>query len=97
MSRINSPASAWTALRALLGSPAFIRKDGATEMWRYDNANCHAFFFLYGAGAQRQVRHIETVPQGKGIAADPACLNALKKTLRKKSSTLPLWEGRTFD
>jgi hypothetical protein len=66
-------------LQVLLGSPAFIRKDGATEMWRYDNSNCHAFFFLYDTGTQRQVRHVETVPQGKGIAADPVCLNALKK------------------
>ena len=71
-------------LRVLLGSPAFIRKDGATEMWRYDAGNCHAFFFLYGAGAQqqvrhKQVRHIETTPQGKNEAADPACLNALTK------------------
>ena len=74
---LNMPAA---ALQAAFGKPAFVRKDGATEMWRYDNTNCHAFFFLYGAGTQRQVRHIETVPQGKGIAADPACLNALKKT-----------------
>ena len=67
-------------LRVLLGSPAFIRKDGATEMWRYDAKNCRAFFFLYGAGPQQQVRHIETTPQGKTAAADPVCLNALKKT-----------------
>ena len=51
-------------LRILLGSPAFIRKDGATEMWRYDTKACHAFFFLYGTGAQALVRHIETTPQG---------------------------------
>ena len=68
-------------LRVLLGTPAFIRKDGATEMWRYDTKDCHAFFFLYGTGAQALVRHIETTPQGRTSAADPACLNALKKTL----------------
>lgn len=67
-------------LRSLLGAPAFVRKDGATEMWRYDAPSCHAFFFLYGSGAQQQVRHIETLPAGKNVAADPACLNALKKS-----------------
>jgi hypothetical protein len=66
-------------LRVLLGSPAFIRKDGATEMWRYDARNCRAFFFFYGAGTAAKVRHIETMPQGKSIAADPACLNGLTK------------------
>jgi hypothetical protein len=64
------------ALRARLGGPIFSRKDGATEMWRYDAVACHAFFFFIGGA----VNHIETVPRGPGdAAADPACLNALKK------------------
>ena len=67
-------------LQALLGAPAFVRKDGATEMWRYDAPTCRAFFFIYGSGAQQQVRHIETLPAGRTVAADPACLNALKKS-----------------
>jgi hypothetical protein len=68
------------SLRAELGAPAFVRKDGATEMWRYDSKNCHAYFFFYGAGAEQAVQHVETLPQGKSAAADPACLEALKKT-----------------
>jgi hypothetical protein len=63
-------------LRARLGTPAFSRKDGATEMWRYDAGACHAFFFLTGG----LVSHIETIPRGPGDGADPACLSALKKT-----------------
>jgi hypothetical protein len=67
------------ALRARLGGPAFSRKDGATEMWRYDAGACHAFFFFTGGA----VNHIETVPRGPGdAAADPACLNAL--SVKKK-------------
>jgi hypothetical protein len=66
-------------LRVLLGEPVFIRKDGVTEMWRYDNKDCRAFFFLYGAGNQQTVRHAETLPRGKDSAADIACLTALKK------------------
>jgi hypothetical protein len=62
-------------LRTRLGAPAFSRKDGATDMWRYDTSACHAFFFFTGGA----VSHIETVPRGPGDSADPACLNALKK------------------
>jgi hypothetical protein len=63
------------ALRARLGTPAFSRKDGTTDMWRYDTKTCHAFFFLTGG----LVNHIETIPRSVDAAADPACLNALKK------------------
>ncbi len=62
-------------LRAHLGAPAFSRKDGATEMWRYDASACHAFFFFTGG----LVSHIETIPRGPGDSVDPACLSALKK------------------
>jgi hypothetical protein len=63
-------------LRALAGAPAFTRKDGATEMWRYDTASCRAFFFL--TGTPPKVEHVETLPRGKDNEADPACLNALR-------------------
>jgi hypothetical protein len=63
------------ALRARLGTPGFSRKDGVTEMWRYDAGACHAFFF-FTAGL---VTHIETIPRGAGDSADAACLSALKK------------------
>ena len=64
------------ALRGRLGAPSFSRKDGATDMWRYDTNACHAFFFFTGT----QVSHVETVPRGPDGAADPACLIALRKT-----------------
>ena len=64
------------ALRARLGTPVFSRKDGATEMWRYDAGNCHAFFFLTAG----KVAHVETIPRGQNDSADTGCLNALKKT-----------------
>jgi hypothetical protein len=63
-------------LKARLGTPAFSRKDGTTEMWRYDAGQCHAFFFFTGG----QVSHVETVPRPSDQAADTGCLNALKKT-----------------
>jgi len=71
------------ALQAALGRPAFVRKDGAIEMWRYDGAGCRAFFFFYGAPLA--VRHVETLPNGARAAADPACLNALRVAQPKVS------------
>ena len=65
-------------LRTAYGAPAFVRKDGGDEMWRYDGANCKAFFFLYPNGGTLAVRHVETLPRGTQWAADPACLNALR-------------------
>lgn len=66
-------------LRAAFGPPAFVRKDGAVQMWRYDSPSCRAFFFLYpAAGNGLAVRHIETLPRGTTMAADTACLAALR-------------------
>jgi hypothetical protein len=70
-------------LQTAFGRPAFVRKDGATEMWRYDGATCRAFFFLYGAPLT--VRHVETLPHGAQSAADPACLTALRASSAKTS------------
>jgi hypothetical protein len=67
-----------TALRASFGAPVFVRKDGAIEMWRYDNAACKAFFFLYPTGAALTVRHVETIPRGHDMAADADCLAQLR-------------------
>jgi hypothetical protein len=64
-------------LRAAFGEPAFVRKDAGTELWRYDGAACKAFFFLYSDGGAMIVRHVETLPRGRDIAADSTCLDAL--------------------
>ena len=77
---LNMPA---TGLQAAFGRPAFVRKDGATEMWRYDGEACRAFFFLYGAPLA--VRHVETLPHGVQSAADFACLTALRVSPAKTS------------
>ena len=65
-------------LRVAFGAPAFVRKDGGDEMWRYDSANCKAFFFLYPQDGALTVRHVETLPKGADNAADPTCLDALR-------------------
>jgi hypothetical protein len=65
-------------LQALAGAPAFTRKDGSLEIWRYDTQTCRIFFFL--TGAPGKVQHVETLPRGPSSAADPECLSALRKT-----------------
>lgn len=65
-------------LRSAFGAPAFVRKESGSEMWRYDNASCRAFFFLYPSGASELVRHVETIPRGPDAAADANCLAALR-------------------
>jgi hypothetical protein len=72
-----------TGIQAAFGKPAFVRKDGATEMWRYDGAACRAFFFLYGSPLT--VRHVETLPHGPQSAADTGCLAALQASPAKTS------------
>ena len=65
-------------VRLAFGAPAFVRKDGNDQMWRYDGAACKAFFFLYPQSGTPQVRHVETVPRGRDIAADISCLDAIR-------------------
>lgn len=65
-------------LQGMFGKAAFSRKENGSEVWRYDNPQCRAFFFLYSEESNLRVRHIETIPKGKKQAADPACLNLLR-------------------
>jgi hypothetical protein len=65
-------------VKAAFGEPNFVRKDGQSEMWRYDGQTCRAFFFLYPSGDGTVVRHVETLPRGTQMAADVTCLDALR-------------------
>ncbi len=67
-----------TRLEAMLGTPAFWRKEYGSELWRYDTPKCKVFFFLYPTGGELTVRHVETLPRGKDTAADPACISVLR-------------------
>ena len=64
-------------IKVAFGSPQFVRKEGAAEIWRYDAASCKAFFFLYPEGESMVVRHVETVPHSADAAADSNCLSGL--------------------
>jgi hypothetical protein len=65
------------SLRAAYGTPAFIRREPDSELWRYDGTMCAAFFFLYLDGATYRIRHSETAPRGQDMAADADCLRSL--------------------
>ena len=64
-------------IRVAFGAPQFVRKDGQVEMWRYDGANCKAFFFMYPRGDSLAVKHVETMPRPDNAAADTTCLQGL--------------------
>lgn len=63
---------------ATYGKPAFVRKEADAELWRYDGAQCAAFFFLYKDQDALRVRHVETLPQGQLATVDDACLAGIK-------------------
>ena len=65
------------SLRAAYGTPAFIRREPDSELWRYDGMRCAAFFFLYPEGGTYRIRHAETNPRGRDMPADPDCLRSL--------------------
>jgi hypothetical protein len=65
-------------VKATFGEPSFVRRDGLSEMWRYDGQTCRAFFFLYPSDSGKVVRHVETLPRGTEMAADITCLDALR-------------------
>ncbi|HEX4533664.1 MAG TPA: hypothetical protein VH000_05490 [Rhizomicrobium sp.] len=65
-------------IRTTFGTPVFVRKDAGTEMWRYDGASCHAFFFFNSTNGALAVHHVETLPHGNGTGADSTCLAALQ-------------------
>jgi hypothetical protein len=71
------PLTDAASLRARYGTPDFIRREPDSELWRYDGANCAAFFFLYREGDALKLRYSETMPRGMTMAADPACIDSL--------------------
>ena len=72
-------------VKAAFGTPAFVRKDGTAQIWRYDGAGCRAFFFLYAGANGLSVSRVETLPHGASASADPACLASLQPRAPKAS------------
>jgi hypothetical protein len=65
------------SLRTTFGTPAFMRKDGNIQTWRYRGNACQAFFFLYPDHGALTVQHVETLPHPASSAADANCLQSL--------------------
>lgn len=51
------------ALRAALGAPDFVRRDGRSQMWRYGSGGCTLTVFLHGQDGELTVEHVE----GRGL------------------------------
>ncbi len=75
-------------VRALLGSPSFIRSEKPTELWRYRHGTCALALFLYaggaGGGETFRVRHIESWAPGGEQTPPRKCLNALARHARQQ-------------
>ena len=72
-------------IRATFGAPAFVRKDGTAQIWRYDGMVCKAFFFFYANGSALAVKHVETLPHPLMASADAGCLASLQPGAQKTS------------
>jgi len=57
----------------LLGEPRLIRRDGPAEIWQYRASNCILDVFLYDAGADRTVRHVDLRGPGTAMPDRRAC------------------------
>jgi hypothetical protein len=73
------------ALRARFGEPNFIRREGDSELWRYDSVRCSVFFFLTRAGTELRLRYTDTLPRTM-LGPDPACIDALQRRAEQMAS-----------
>lgn len=46
-------------VRAALGAPDFVRRDGSSQMWRYGSGACTLTIFLHGRDQSLAVQHVE--------------------------------------
>ena len=72
-----------TLLRASLGKPDFLRRDGGAEIWQYKNGTCVLNIFLYDetpskSGAKRALHFDARSLDGK-VADREACLKTVQR------------------
>ena len=72
-----APPTDAVTLRSAYGAPDFVRREMDSELWRYDGTGCAAFFFLYRDGEIWRLRYSETMPRGRDMPTDAACLSGL--------------------
>lgn len=75
-----------TQIRAAFGAPAFVRKDGTAQIWRYDGT-CKAFFFFQSNGGVLSVSRVETLPRTSMGSVDSACLVSLNARVLPQKRT----------
>jgi hypothetical protein len=66
-----------TALSALLGEPALIRREAPAEIWQYRTATCVFDVFLYDAADTSRVQYIEARDSAAQQIDARGCLNQL--------------------
>lgn len=68
-------------MRRRLGDPDFVRREMGSELWRYDAQSCSVFFFMQQEGGMLRLRYTETLPRGRDMASDPACISAVEERM----------------
>lgn len=59
-------------VRALLGTPGFVRRDPPAELWQYGTDGCFLDLFLYRNESKGELRVTHVEARGKTVAAVPA-------------------------
>lgn len=65
------------AVRALIGSPDFLRRERPAEVWQYYGRGCVLDLFLYGENGVGRVAHVDLRARGETREPDPLCLSSL--------------------
>lgn len=74
-------------VRAALGAPDFVRRDGSSQMWRYGRGACTLTIFLHGRDKDLAVQHVE----GRGLRSpsDPSADCAERLVGERRRADLP--------
>ncbi len=61
-----------------LGPAAFVRRDGAAEIWRYAGDDCFLDLFLFRDGGESKVAYVEARPRGEKRVSAAVCFEHLR-------------------
>jgi hypothetical protein len=71
-------------LRAALGAPTLLRRDGPAQLWQYAGSGCVLHVFLYDETGGFRVRYSEVRIDDPGAASPPTCVE-WKATVQARS------------
>jgi hypothetical protein len=67
-------------LRAALGEPALLHRDGTAELWQYAGSGCVLHIFLYQDNGAFHVNYAEVRVDNPALVNPPTCVDRLPNT-----------------